>query len=119
MEQFTVGGADTVRGYRESRLVSDTGFVASVELRLPVYSGDSGDFELLAAPFIDYGYASNRTGADPLRNDIASAGVGLLGTLFGRLDFSLYYGHAFQDFDNGGDDIQDDGFSFRLSARLL
>ena len=28
-------------------------------------------------------------------------------------------GHAFQDFDSGGDDIQDDGLSFRLSARLL
>lgn len=119
MEQFTVGGANTVRGYRENRLVADTGFVASVELRHPVYSSPSGGFEVQVAPFIDYGYVSNRTGADPLRNDISSAGIGLLGTLFERIDFSLYYGHAFQDFDDGGDDIQDDGFSFRLSARLL
>jgi len=119
LEQFTVGGADTVRGYRENRLIADTGIVASVELRIPVYSSESGDFKVQAAPFADYGHASNRTGADPVRKDISSVGIGLLGSLFKRLDFSLYYGHAFQDFDSGGDDIQDDGLSFRLSARLL
>ena len=119
MEQFTVGGADTVRGYRENRLVADTGFVASVELRIPVYNSASGNFEVQVAPFVDYGYASSRTSPDLLRNEISSTGIGLLGTLFGRIDFSLYYGHAFQDFDNGEDDIQDDGLSFRLSARLL
>jgi len=119
MEQFTVGGADTVRGYRENRLVSDTGFVASMELRVPVYSSESGDFMVQAAPFADYGYASNRSDPDLPRNEISSIGIGLLGTLFRRLDFSLYYGYAFQDFDNADNDIQDDGLSFRLSARLL
>jgi hemolysin activation/secretion protein len=116
MEQFTVGGVDTVRGYRESRLVADTGIVASVEARVPVYAHPSGDFEVRVAPFIDYGYARNRYGLDPLRSDISSAGVGLLGSAFKRVHFNLYYGYAFQDFDSN--DIQDDGFSFSLTTQL-
>ena len=35
IEQFAVGGIDTVRGYRENQIVRDTGFAASVELHIP------------------------------------------------------------------------------------
>lgn len=119
MEQFTVGGAASVRGYRENRLIADTGFVASLEARVPVYTSASGHIRLQAAPFIDYGYARNRSGSQPLHSGIASAGLGLRGSLHERVVFSLYYGHAFQDFDDEETDLQDSGFHFLLSARLL
>ncbi len=119
MEQFTVGGSDTVRGYRENRLVADEGFVASVEVRIPVYSNTANETTIQLAPFLDFASVSNRTGLDPQKDHIGSMGLGVIGTFFKRFDFSLYYGHAFQDFDNPDDDIQDDGFSFSLSARLL
>ncbi|MDH3886975.1 MAG: ShlB/FhaC/HecB family hemolysin secretion/activation protein [Gammaproteobacteria bacterium] len=119
MEQFTVGGSDTVRGYRENRLVSDEGFVASVEVRIPVYSHAASNTAIQLAPFLDFASVSNRTGLDPQKDHIGSMGLGVIGTAFKRFDFSLYYGHAFQDFDNPDNDIQDDGFSFSLSARLL
>jgi hemolysin activation/secretion protein len=119
MEQFTVGGSETVRGYRENRLVSDEGFVTSVELRLPVYAHPASDTTIQLAPFLDFASISNRSGPDPQKDHIGSLGLGVIGTVFKRFDFSLYYGHAFQDFNNEDDDIQDDGFSFSLSARLL
>jgi hemolysin activation/secretion protein len=119
MEQFTVGGSDTVRGYRENRLVSDEGFVTSVEVRIPVYSNTGNDTTIQIAPFLDFASVDNRSGPDPQEDHIGSAGVGILATFFKRFDFSLYYGHAFQDFDNPDNDIQDDGFSFSLSARVL
>lgn len=119
MEQFTVGGADTVRGYRENRLVSDEGFVTSIEVRIPVYSNAGNDTTIQIAPFLDFASVNNRTGPDPQKDHIGSLGIGILGTVFKRFDFSLYYGNAFQDFDNPDNDIQDDGFSFSLSARLL
>lgn len=119
MEQFTVGGSASVRGYRENRLISDTGFVASIEARIPVFHSDSGDFRLQVAPFVDYGHASNRSGSDPVRKDIASAGIGLLGNYNERIRFNFYYGHAFEEFDDAENNLQDKGFSFVFSARLL
>jgi hemolysin activation/secretion protein len=118
MEQFTVGGAASVRGYRENRLIADTGFVTSLEARIPLYNSESGHFRLQAAPFVDYGYARNRSGSEPGR-DIVSAGIGLRGSLHDRLVFQLYYGHAFEDFADEEPDLQDNGFHFLLSARLL
>ena len=119
MEQITIGGYRTVRGYRENRLVSDTGFVTSVELRVPVYTVPSGNFNVQVAPFADYGLARNHSRPDPGPDHISSIGIGLLGTLYQRVNFDVYYGHAFQDFDNANNNIQDDGWSFSLSLQLL
>jgi hemolysin activation/secretion protein len=119
MEQFTVGGAGSVRGYRENRLIADTGFVASVEARIPVYSGGKDGLSLQLAPFLDYGRAGNRSANGPTRQEIASAGLGLLGRLHERVEFRFYYGHAFQEFPGDENDLQDKGFSLQLSARLL
>jgi hemolysin activation/secretion protein len=119
MEQFTVGGSDTVRGYRENRLVADEGFVASIEVRIPVYTNAGTDTTIQIAPFIDFATVDNRIDPQPQKDHIGSLGLGIIGTVFKRFDFSLYYGNAFQDFDNPDNDIQDDGFSFSLSARLL
>jgi hemolysin activation/secretion protein len=119
MERFTVGGVNTVRGYRENRLIADTGFVASIEGRIPVYSSASDEFSLQAVPFIDYGHASNRSGISPERSNITSAGLGLLGNAGERIHFSLFYGHAFQQFSDEENNLQDKGFSFTLSARLM
>jgi len=108
-----------VRGYRENRLVSDEGFVASIEVRIPVYTNAKYDTTIQLAPFLDFASVDNRTDPQPQKDHIGSLGLGIIGTFFKRFDFSLYYGNAFQDFDNPDNDIQDDGFSFSLSARLL
>lgn len=42
LEQFSLGGVATVRGYRQDALLSDNGFLASAELRIPILSGRSG-----------------------------------------------------------------------------
>jgi hemolysin activation/secretion protein len=119
MEQITIGGAESVRGYRENRLVADTGFVASLEGRIPLFTSSKGDLHLQVAPFLDYGNVNNRYGEDPDPDHIASAGLSLLGTAYKRIDFGLIYGYAFQDFDDPDNNIQDDGISFTISLRLL
>jgi hemolysin activation/secretion protein len=37
MEQFSLGGATTIRGYRENEIVRDNGIVLSMEWRVPVW----------------------------------------------------------------------------------
>jgi len=119
MEQLTVGGAESVRGYRENRLVADTGFVTSLEGRIPLFTSSDGNLHLQIAPFLDYGKVKNRYGEDPDPDHIASTGLSLLGTAYRRVDFGLIYGYAFQDFDDPDNDIQDEGISFTVSFRLL
>ena len=50
-EQFFVGGADSLRGYREDRFWGNKELLASVELRKPIAHGVSGVL------FADYGDA--------------------------------------------------------------
>jgi hypothetical protein len=55
-ELFSIGGYDTVRGYREQTLVADNGFIGNLELRAPSFSliprwKDSLTF----LGFLDYG----------------------------------------------------------------
>ena len=36
LERFSLGGADTVRGYRQNQVVSDNGLLGGFELQIPV-----------------------------------------------------------------------------------
>ena len=74
LERFSLGGADTVRGYRQNQVVSDNGILGSFELQIPVTQNP----ELLRIhPFLDWGYGWNRQGNNPDPKFIASLGLGL------------------------------------------
>ncbi len=115
MEQFSVGGAHSVRGYRENTLVRDTGVLGSVEFRLPVLVGKSGKSIVELAPFFDFGGAWNSTGSTPSPKTISSAGIGILLTPCKWVSGQLYWGYAFRDIETSGNDAQDDGLHFRVT----
>jgi hemolysin activation/secretion protein len=121
MEQFSVGGALSVRGYRENQLVRDKGYNVSLEYRYPLMTDPSGRPTLALAPFLDAGGAKNNELPDgPNPDFISSAGVGLRWDPTTKIHAQVYWGHAFKDVVN--DDfysIQDDGIHFLLSANLL
>ncbi len=115
LEQFSVGGADTVRGYRENEFVRDRGMFASAELRVPLLCNKAGAPIVQAAPFSDFGGGWN-VGADtPGPTTISSAGIGVLFTPDKHLRAQLYWGHAFRDIDVSGHDLQDSGIHFRVN----
>jgi hemolysin activation/secretion protein len=121
IEQFAVGGANTVRGYRENQLVRDNGVVASIEFRLPLYplslpfaSAETAVLQL--APFFDYGAAWNH---DESKDEISSIGVGLVWEPTPWLSAQVYYGYRLNSVvdPEDDDDLQDHGISFRLAIR--
>jgi len=116
IEQFSVGGWRTVRGYRENQLVRDQGVAASVEVRLPVLFDKKKNPVVQLAPFVDVGGGWNNEDPAVGPATIASVGVGLLLTPNRHVNAELYWGYAFQDFDTSEDDPQDAGFHFRVSA---
>ena len=118
LEQFSVGGANSVRGYRENQLVRDNGLFTSIEYRLTVWSDPGRGHRVQLAGFYDSGRSWSRERPTPEPEVLASVGVGLRATYYPWLDFELYYGRRLKDIGNTGNDLQDRGIHFQLRARV-
>ena len=78
IEQFSLGGLESVRGYRQDLLLSDNGAFASAEVRLPILRVSQLDTVLQLTPFVDVGTTWNSSGRSaPDPNTLASVGLGL------------------------------------------
>jgi hemolysin activation/secretion protein len=90
LEQFAIGGQNTVRGYRQDALLADNGAFASVELQLPISSSASNLLQI--APFVDFGTTWNNDGTGSAANTLLSTGLGLQwrsDNLTARLDWGI------------------------------
>jgi hemolysin activation/secretion protein len=115
LEQFSVGGVETVRGYVENQLVRDRGVVSSVGFRVPIFFDKSGAGIVHLAPFYDFGGAWNVKGS-PRPTTISSVGMGLLLTPSKHFSAQLYWGHQLRDIktsDHSG--LQENGFHFKVN----
>lgn len=108
MEKCALGGMDTIRGYPENTLVRDECFVASLELRAPVYrlplpgvSRGQEEGQIQLAAFADYGHAKNKGVFDLDPNEIYSAGVGVRWDPGAKIRTALYWGYPFKEVDVG------------------
>ena len=114
LEQVSVGGRYTVRGYRENTLVRDNALIASLELRVPLARNRRWADYLELAPFFDYGRGWNAVGnasADlpglgetpAAPTDIYSVGMGLRwaltfpGVVSVRPQFEVYFGYRLRE----------------------
>ncbi len=122
IEQFALGGLDTVRGYRQYLTVTDDAFFASGELRIPVAtlrlpliadSDDAGTIQLV--PFYDFGRGWNVGRPTPYPAEISSVGAGLRWALGSGTTLELYYGKALRHV-RAGTGLQDRGIHFRFAA---
>jgi hemolysin activation/secretion protein len=122
IEQFALGGIDTVRGYREYLTVTDDAFFASGELRIPVAkvripaladSDEAGTVQVV--PFYDYGRGWNIARPTPYPSDISSIGAGLRWTVGSGMLVELYYGKALRNV-RAGTSLQDRGIDFRVTV---
>jgi len=119
LEQFSVGGAETVRGYRENELLFDRGLQGTAELRLPVLLNGRGESVIQLAPFFDFGGGSLVGESAPHPETISSAGIGLLLTPNKHVNAQLYWGHPFANLNNGNNDPQDLGLHFKVSVEMF
>ncbi len=79
-EEFSAGGADSVRGYFESQALGDDGITANVELRSPSYAGKLPHISELR--FLTFADAAKLRVRQPLNSQISSyelysAGLGM------------------------------------------
>ncbi len=113
VEQVTVGGPTTVRGYRQDLLLGDNGFLAGVELGIPVTSGRYGAFQFV--PFFDVGTifgGNSQITVDT--STLASVGLGLQYIFEERVSARLDYGIPLINIDSSENTWQEQGISFSL-----
>jgi hemolysin activation/secretion protein len=122
MYKLPIGGRYTVRGYRESELVRDNGFVASAEYRFAAFADDTGQRrgQLDLAVFTDFGISEEERA--PLfgnkREEISSVGIGLLWHPLPGLEMELYRAEPLEEFQEPEDEsLQDRGIHYSLAYR--
>lgn len=115
LEQFALGGYQSVRGYRQDLLLSDNGVLLSAEALFPITEiGDDGVLQVY--PFLDFGTAWNSGDRqDPIDSTLLGTGIGLqlrLGeTLTGRIEYGIPLIDV-ETRDKGT--LQEDGLYFSL-----
>ena len=99
-EQFSIGGADTVRGYLESEVLGDKGYVANIEFHSPSFGKHLNEkiSDLHALAFIDFGkvITINPQALQREKSDIASAGFGVRLNVY-NFNATLDYAKALKD----------------------
>ncbi len=116
-EQFSLGGLNSVRGYRENQLLRDNGIFASLEMRFPLVLRKDGAPAVSLAPFVDWGTGWDVNKVDDHNKTIASAGLGLLFQPSKHMNATVYWGHPFVNLAGGGsqDSLQDAGWHITVS----
>ncbi|MDJ0736012.1 MAG: ShlB/FhaC/HecB family hemolysin secretion/activation protein [Nostocaceae cyanobacterium] len=110
-EKISIGGVETVRGYRQNEIVSDSGIVGTVEVRIPL----SAEVEKLQlVPFFDIGTGWNNRGINPDPQTLASLGLGLRWQPIRGLSLRADYGIPLIEASDRGDSLQDNGLSFSV-----
>jgi len=124
LEQIAVGGRYSVRGYRENTLVRDNAALSSLEIRVPLVSGQSWADYIQIAPFVDVGYAWNRKLVTPEPRTLRSVGVGIRwGATFNlpipvHPQFEIYWGRPLKKVETQGGNLQDHGLHLQFVLAL-
>jgi hemolysin activation/secretion protein len=116
-EQISLGGINTVRGYRQDNFISDSGFLLSTELRIPVWKTPTQ--ELQVAPFIDFGTSwNNNAEISSTSGTLTSIGLGIQ-YRSDRFNARLDWGIPFNDTNSNSKTWQENGVYFSLNYQLF
>jgi hemolysin activation/secretion protein len=119
LEQLSVGGPESVRGYLQNQLVRDRGIVSSAEFRVPLLYDKSGAGIVQLAPFFDYGGAWN-VGGSPNPTSIFSVGSGLLVSPNKYISAQLYWGYRLNHMHiPSGSGAQGAGVTFKINIQAF
>ena len=115
IEQFSLGGLYSVRGYRESTLLTDNGINASLEFQYPILRVRQLQGGLFLVPFIDAGKGWNVSSPDPAPSTLVATGLGLVWRQAnGNLSAQLFFGIPLVSIDDQGDTWQANGVTFSI-----
>ncbi|MGL6337765.1 MAG: ShlB/FhaC/HecB family hemolysin secretion/activation protein, partial [Waterburya sp.] len=115
IEQISVGGVNSVRGYRQNLSIGDNGVIGSVELQIPLFEFlrfDDGIVKL--NPFIDGGTLWNNQDEEIEDSTLFSIGVGVSLEIAEVLNARVDYGIPLIEADLPDDFDQGEKLTFSL-----
>ena len=113
-EEFSLGGGQSIRGYRQDALRRDNGAMLSAELRWPIATVPELDGVLQVTPFIDMGTVWNHNGDNPGQDALVGTGLGLLWQQSNNFSARLDWGIPLVDLDTDDGGLQDSGLHFSI-----
>lgn len=113
-EEFSLGGGQSVRGYRQDALRRDNGALLSAELRWPIARVPELDGLLQVTPFVDVGTVWNDDGSSPGPDTLAGIGFGLLWQQSNNVSARIDWGIPLVDLDTDDEGLQDSGIYFSV-----
>jgi hemolysin activation/secretion protein len=117
LEPFSLGGLQTVRGYRQDQLITSNGVFASAEVRLPILRVKKVQGILQVVPFVDFGIGWNSSGNfQPDPNTLVGVGTGLNWQMSNWFTARLDYGIPLIDANSNGRTWQEQGWYFSLNC---
>ncbi len=114
VEQFGLGGQETVRGYRQDTLLTDNGALLSAEVRVPIVRVPELQGVLQVVPFVDVGTGWNSEGTDPDPNTLVGAGLGLAWQQGDNLSIRVDWGIPIVSVESGDRTLQENGLYFSV-----
>ena len=117
VRQFSLGGPNSVRGYRQDAVIADSGLTVTAEVDIPILEvGDNQQLSLV--PFAGAGIGWNNGADRALDNSfLASVGVGVQyewEALTARLNYAI----PFTEVGIEGESLQEEGLDFSLSYQF-
>lgn len=117
VEQFSVGGVFSVRGYRQDVLLGDNGLFNSVEIRGTILRIPQWETSLQLTPFVDFGTVWNVEGESLAQeNSLVSTGIGLDLQVSDNFSARLDWGIPLVEI-NSGDSLQENGVYFSIQLK--
>jgi hemolysin activation/secretion protein len=116
LEQFGLGGQDSVRGYRQDYLLTDNGAFVSAEVQVPILRLPQINSTLQVVPFVDFGVGWNSSGREnPDPNTLAAVGLGLRWSQGDRFTVRLDWGIPLISVNSSNEKtLQENGLYFSL-----
>ncbi|MGK7908536.1 MAG: ShlB/FhaC/HecB family hemolysin secretion/activation protein, partial [Synechococcus sp.] len=115
-EQITLGGLNSVRGYRQDALLTDSGWFVSAETAIPVLRIPEVDGVFQFIPFIDYGLGWNvGDRPDPDNQDLLGVGLGAQLRLSDKFSARLDWGIPLLEREDRDRTLQEQGIYFSIN----
>lgn len=116
LEQFSLGGLSSVRGYRQDALLTDNGFFASAEVQLPILRVEKLEGVLQVVPFVDFGIGwNNSDNPEPDPNSLVGVGLGLQCQVGNNFTARFDWGIPLTDVEDRDRTLQEQGLYFSVN----
>jgi len=118
LNRFSIGGSQSIRGYRQNQLTGDNGLQTSVELQFPVARDSEGVSLVKLLPFVEAGTIWNASGTNSTTQSLLGIGLGATYQPIRNLLLRLDYGIPLVNVSNSGNNLQDSGLYFSVNANF-